>query len=237
MEKLKVRKWETLSKAEAQECFDNLDVDNIHIHDSNIHKLRETLVSAYNEFLKENSVEALKGYKFDLHFGLILYDNLSDIGFGFYEANNIEIWIYLSMKIIPDIVQARWGKNPERFYTNPRRIWLKTLWWYIHLSLQLKKENGRTTIDYESTYSVLQNNTTDEIVQLVERAGSDGYRLDVSRKIMKRYSLGNTKSTRGLFRKVMKLNTVRLNSMEPALCEGGVKGYVNELFNFFEDKK
>ena len=49
-------------------------------------------------------------------------------------------------------------------------MWLKSLWWYIHLSLQ----NG----DLEETRRVLANNNADDISQLLDIRGFDTARLN-----------------------------------------------------------
>ncbi|HFI0259201.1 TPA: hypothetical protein ACGOU2_002079, partial [Streptococcus suis] len=116
---------------------------------------RDKLYDKYNL----DSVEKL-GYDFDLRFGLKVYSILSHkVGFTNRTASNDDVWRYLSIKIIPDIVHSRWGRNEVRTLTS-RRIWLKNLWWYIHLSWA-----GNS----EETFNLLKNNTTDTVVQLVER--------------------------------------------------------------------
>lgn len=135
------------------------------------------------------------------------------------------------MKVIPDIVAQRWGvDNASHYYERGTRIWLKSIWWYIHLSWQS---------DEESTIEILKNNTTDEILNLVERAGRHGYYLNVYRNIMyffakipqeRRYIATEGKSDR-LFRRIMKLNTARCIVIEPPLYLGGEREYVKDLFN------
>jgi hypothetical protein len=87
------------------------------------------------------------------------------------------------------------------------------------------------------TFKILKENTTDEIVQMVERSGKFGYRIDVSRAIMKYYGemeKQKKKDHPGIFRKVMKLNTARTRVIEPSLMDGGETAYVKELFEYFE---
>lgn len=48
---------------------------------------------------------------------------------------------------------------------------------------------------------------------------------------MKKYKNYND---RMLFRRVFKLNTARLLTTSPELVEGGIEGYVNELFKLAE---
>lgn len=177
-----------------------------------------------------NIATAASIYDFDLLFGLKLYNFLSEKHhISERQASQDGTWMFLSIEVIPDIVFKRWkGLNESRYYKESRRIWLKTLWWYIHLSWQ-----G----DIDSTYEILKDNTTDDLVQLVERSGSKGYRVPLYRAIMKNYSQvqENEKGRKNqLFRRVMKLNTARARVVEPALTEGGEEQYAKELFRYFD---
>lgn len=187
----------------------------------NIEYLRGKLLDIRDELFDEfgyDSYERL-GYDFDLRFGLKLYGLLNDVfHFSVRDASNDEIWMYLSVKVIPDIVHSRWGKNSTRFL-NSRRIWLKNLWWYVHLSWHQSEEE---------TFDLLKNNTTDTIMQLVERPGL-GYYVELYREIMLQYSKVNDNS-RNIFRKVLKLNTALLPVTYPELIDGGIEAYVTYLF-------
>lgn len=160
-------------------------------------------------------------YKFDLLFGLKMYQVLNEnVGFTNRVATNDDIWRYLSICVIPDIVHSRWELNEERFYKSPRRIWLKALWWYIHLSWRGNEEE---------TYNILKDNTTDTVVQLVERPGV-GYHVEMYREIMYQYSFIQD-SSREVFRRLLKLNTATILTTTPELVEGGIKKYVQDLYN------
>ncbi len=129
---------------------------------------------------------------------------------------------------IPGISYAGGVKKPEkdsirinkkRFYSHTRRIWVKTLWWYIHLGWQ-----G----DPEQTYFVLQNNGTNIISHFIERPGR-GYRESLFRCMLYAYScLPEQKDS--TFRAAAKLNLAKCVSVEPALTEGGEKEYSEKLF-------
>ncbi|MDT2830254.1 DUF6339 family protein [Vagococcus carniphilus] len=188
--------------------------------------IRDKMIEARDYIYEENNFDYSDklDYKFDLLFGLKLYSILSEEdNFTTRVASNDDIWRYLSIRVIPDIVHARWQFNEEHFYKTPRRIWLKTLWWYIHLSW-MGNEND--------TYKVLQKNSTDTILQLVERPGI-GYYTMVYRELMAQYAEHNDTS-RVLFRQVLKLNTARLLTISPELYDGGIKAYVTDLFNSIE---
>ena len=109
------------------------------------------------------------------------------------------------------------AKKADRYYQNPRRTWLKTIWWYINLSWN---------VDEKTTYDIIKENSTDTILNLVERPGK-GYNVKVCRSIMKKYKgIGD----RNLFRKVLKLNTAKMLTISPELEEGGIDSYVDGLF-------
>lgn len=188
---------------------------------SEFKRIRELLIQARDDIFDEWHLDTAEklGYDFDLLFAIRLYDILGlNNNFSNRAASNDDIWRFLSIRVIPDIVHSRWGMNEVRYMTS-RRIWLKNLWWYIHLSW-----NG----DTERTYEILKNNTTDTVLQLVERPGV-GYYISLYREIMLQYSCINDHG-RTLFRKVLKLNTALLPVTYPELISGGIKEYVSYLF-------
>lgn len=188
---------------------------------SELKRIRELLIQGRDDIFDEWHLDTAEnlGYDFDLLFAIRLYDILGlNNNFSNRAASNDEVWRFLSIRVIPDIVHSRWGMNEARYMTS-RRIWLKNLWWYIHLSW-----NG----DTERTYEILKNNTTDTVLQLVERPGV-GYYVSLYREIMLQYSCINDPS-RTLFRKVLKLNTALLPVTYPELISGGIKEYVSYLF-------
>lgn len=164
-------------------------------------------------------------YKLDYSFGLFLYLQLKKFGFTERDAANDDIWRFLSMSVVPDLVAKRWGKLAEiRYYKQSLRIWLRTIWWYVHLSWQ-----GNT----EDTIRVLSRNSTDQILQLVDRSGAKGYFVDVYRVIMKKFYQAKCISPQvgdNDFRRIMVLHTAFSKTVEPEFYDGGVEGYVNMLF-------
>lgn len=218
--------WDAIqySVGDAKRDFDALNinttsVDPIRMSDE-FSSLRNMLVQSRNNVFDEGAFDYSNklDYKFDLMFGIELYRLLdSSIGFTPRTASSDDVWRFLSVQVIPDVVHARWGLKDEHFYKTPRRIWLKTIWWYVHLSW---KNNA------EDTYEILKRNSTDTILQLVERPGI-GYNIEIFRSIMEKYS---SYTDRDLFRRVLKLNTARLLAISPELMDGGVPAYVNELF-------
>lgn len=179
---------------------------------------------------------AKKDYYIDVHIGILLYEYLwKQPGFNLRAAANDDFWRYLSIKVVPDVVADRWGKeNESHYWSKPARIWLRSIWWYVHLSWQ-----G----DMTTTATVLESScfTTDSILNLEERTGRNGTFINVYRYIMYYYSRipqevledydKNTKTqSDGLFRIVMKLNTAKSVVIDPALYLGGEKEYVRSLF-------
>lgn len=218
--------FKKLSKHESKIAMDEwINTQKIPELTKDYQKIRAEIVNIYE------GIRGKKEYELDLYFGIKLYIYLkSKKEFNMRLASDDGFWRYLSLKVIPDIVAARWGvDNPSHYYERGTRIWLKSIWWYIYLSWQKYEED---------TIEILKNNTTDEILNLVERAGRYGYYKEVYRNIMyffskvpqeRRYIMENGKNDR-LFRRVMKLNTARCMVIEPSLYLGGERKYVKDLF-------
>ena len=182
--------------------------------------IRKLLIQARDDIFDEYYLDATEklGYNFDLLFAIKLYEILgTNNNFCNRVASDDNVWRFLSIRVIPDIVHSRWGVNETRYITS-RRKKKKNIWWYIHLSW-----NGSS----KRTYEILKNNTTDTIQQLVERPGV-GYYVSLYREIMFQYSTINDPS-RFLFRKVLKLNTALLPVTYTELISGGIKEYVGYL--------
>lgn len=188
-----------------------------------------------NESLQSNISK--KDYYVDAHLGILLYDYLwNQPGFSLRAAANDDFWRYLSLKVVPDVVAERWGKdNESHYWSKSTRIWLRSIWWYVHLSWQ-----G----DMTTTAKVLEAPcfSTDSILNLEERTGRKGTFINVYRYIMYYYSRipqvelekfkKNTKKQQDdLFRVIMRLNTARVMVIDPALYLGGEKEYVRSLFH------
>ena len=230
--------FKKLTKDQAKEFVDSIDhlsdaafIDlvaqwkshSVSDYSSEYEELREKVLAAYNEASTSND-----GYEVDLSVGLCLFEELNPkSGFTLVMANDDDIWRYLSCKVFPDITYERYPKpaqddiriNKKRFYLHTRRIWLKTLWWYIYLAWQ-----G----DSESTRGVLKDFGTDTISDFIERTGQ-GYRVVLYRQLMKSYSKVENKSA-DLFNAIQKQNLVNCRTVEPALVKGAEQGYVEVLF-------
>lgn len=224
--------WEGISysKTKAKNKFDilkEMDAESLNKFkaSSTYNQLREDLVDARDRVFENYNLDELdkQGYSLDLGFGIELYEILrNNYNFSLRDASNDDVWRFLQLEVVPDIVHVRWGFNEERFFNNSRRIWLKTIWWYIHLSWN---ENSGLT------YQILKDNSTDTVMNLVERPGL-GYNLHLYREIMRQYYLESKKNSdpRKLFRKVLILNNARIVSLVPEFTMGEIEKYVSDLY-------
>ncbi len=217
-------------------------------YNSGFKAIREKIVEEFKDSLKSSNYRI--NYILDLRVGLKLYEVLNiENSFSIIQANDDDIWRYLSVCVMPDLTFIRYPNLNEdveilresipnlsyaigikteqdsvrikkkRFYSHTRRIWLKTLWWYVHLGWQ-----GNT----KKTYDVLKNNGTNIISHFIERPGR-GYREDLFRCMLYRYSLLPEQKD-STFRAAAKLNLAKCVSMEPALADGGEMQYSKDLF-------
>lgn len=179
-------------------------------------RLREILLPALPPFglTPEQSVGA-----YDIETGLRLYQLLRAEGFTVRAAADDGVWRHLSLCVIPDRVEQRWPHRPdERFWRSRSRIWLRTVWWITHLAWQGNEATTR---------AALGAFTADMVVQLIERPGRHGFRVDLARALFlerTRHAIGQDG-----FRAMMKLNTARLIVVAPEFTDGGVIGYVTRL--------
>lgn len=233
-------KWKTLTVPEAskevQEMKDDIFsvADGLTEEDLAIQKKLRQLWQDTKQELASEEGKIKYNYNRDLVFALKIYEFFS---VGQYNmppriAADPRVWSYISIRLVPEIVRERWPKKSsweDRFYRKPNRIYLKVLWWYIYLSWQ-----GET----EDTRIILENNTEDTIAQLVERSGAHGYRLELYRKIMRHFfMMDDNKCDMMKFRKIMKLHTARIVSIEPEMMVGGIPAYIEELLEYFDENK
>lgn len=233
-------KWRTLSKDKAKELMEDYIPGNppMQFDDDDCKMLRQELMDAWHEAEKKVAETGNQGknwYPMDMEFGLGVYRVFSGERFHMTPrlAADTGIWRYIAVKIIPDLVTTRWPEEKswnDRIFSKPRRIYPKFLWWYIYLCWQGNEKDTRM---------VIEGNSEDTILQMVDRAGANGYRPELYRAIIKRLFFFSTitPDTMELFRRVMKLNTARLVTTEPELTEGGIPQYVEELFSYINETK
>lgn len=211
--------FQTLNSAFDEEFFGGLDNDYLQI--------RRDLLEIHNKY------EGLKDYKYDLEFGLSIYEYFNSKNwFNENVASNYGFWRYLSIKVVPDIIVKRHGLVAAYYYEKNVRIYLSTLWWYIHMSYQ-----G----DMAMTKKCLEPLNTDYILQLVERPGREGTYIDISREMMRLISqlpkevLNKKIGNANLFRRLLIQNTAKVNNFN-LLLENDSKGYVENLLQSCNEK-
>lgn len=228
-----IAQFDSMSDAEFQNLTDHWARYDTIENDPSYSEYRRVLLQAFQYALIET--EGKMTYLLDLRVGICLYQ-LMPLGkdFSLIDANNDNIWRYISVKVMPDITYLRYPDpakgdiriNSKRFYRGTRRIWLKTLWWYIHLSWQGSPE---------TTFEVLKDNATDNINKLIETPGK-GYRLSLYRQIMRAYAATSPHKAKD-FAAVTKLNNAKCISVEPALIYGGEPAYAKQLVSEVTDRE
>ena len=226
--------WIEINSEEARNKFEEYCDTKEKDVSADYKELREDLCALFDDALNKLGINASEisqknnSYQLDLYFGIKLYQTLnSKYGMNVRLASSAGLWRYLSVCVVPDLVEKRYGlTHPDRFWKKPKRLWLRVLWWYIYLSWQGSEAQ---------TIEVLKDNSTDEILQLVDRCGKGGYRVDLYRVLMKKNSELDKIERRkqNMFRKMMVLNTARVQVVEPALADGGEEGYVESLCDYF----
>lgn len=228
-----VSQYDNMSDVEFQDLtahwklYDTIETDPLYS------SFRNTLLESFKNALIET--DGKFNYLLDLRVGICLYQ-LMPLGsdFSIISANDDDIWRYISVKVMPDITYLRYPDpakgdiriNSKRFYRGTRRIWLKTLWWYVHLSWQGSAEK---------TFAVLKENATDNINKLIETPGK-GYRLNLYRTIVREYSETAPHKAKD-FAAITKLNNVKCMSVEPELIHGGENEYAKQLISEVTDKE
>lgn len=226
--------WKEISKEEGSDRFDDYCKSKEVKCPEEYQKLREEILNLFVCTLSEIGIDPEDinsknyAYQVDYIFGLKFYQLLNNsYNMSIRAAATDGIWRFLSICVVPDLVEMRYGlDHPDRFWKKPKRVWLRVIWWYIHLSWQ-----G----DEDTTREILKDNSTDEILQLVDRCGRDGYRVDLYREIMKQYAAMDITERRKdqIFRRMMVFNTAKVQAIEPALVDGGETRYVDDLCEYF----
>lgn len=222
-----ISQYDNMNDVEFQDLTEHWKAYDTIENDPSYGSFRETLLKAFKDALAES--EGKLSYLLDLRMGICIYQ-LMPLGkdFSIISANDDDIWRYISVKIMPDITYIRYPDpakgdiriNSKRFYRGTRRIWLKTLWWYVHLSWQGSAEK---------TFAVLKDNATDNINKLIETPGK-GYRLNLYRNIVREYSETTPHKAKD-FAAITKLNNAKCMSVEPELIHGGERAYAKQLIS------
>lgn len=222
-----VSQYDNLDDAEFQDLENHWKANDVSASafDPVYEDFRQDLLTVFNSTLIETGGKM--NYLLDLRVGIKLYQ-LMPLGkdFSVIQANDDDIWRYISVKVMPDITYLRYPTpekgsvriNQKRFYSHTRRIWLKTLWWYIHLSWQGNEDD---------TFEVLKDNGVDNINKLIETPGR-GYRIPLFRSMMLEYYKTGPHKVKD-FAAFTKLNNAKCVSVEPELTSGGVAVYAQKL--------
>ena len=105
-----VSSWQEMDKKSFAEMADNWSDLLISGLNDNYRKIREELINAYSKAkgsINENSSSKDK-YLLDLQFGIELYKILNTYGLSPRTASNDQVWIYLGVKVVPDIITNRY---------------------------------------------------------------------------------------------------------------------------------
>jgi hypothetical protein len=228
--------WGSMSAKKAEKEFQALNLNSINpleVHDLSpkAMELRESLLSLKSNYINISQQEAKFGIDVDI--GMILYQYLDP-------NNNPEIismrdlasknfWIWIAFRVMPEIIIRRYNLDNEenlknRFYKRSIRIYPFMLWWGIHLVWQGSEKETRTLLNKGFSITALET--------LLDR-NLMGYNLELYRKISKKYSEYShfvKTPERNLLRPVMVLHSSKYMNIDPNSFEGGLDGYVNELF-------
>ena len=222
--------WKEISKCVSEDLYNDFVREQRISCPCDFDELRHQLVTLYDKTRASlNQFERHKyEYRLDSQFGIKFYMLMKDkYQLGTRQAGSTGFWRFLSLKVIPDIVADRCGlDHPDKFWRKSRRIWLYVIWWFIHLSWQGNEEK---------TSEVIENLSTDFELQLVDRAGDYGYRLELCRTLMQKISILGWKKQEQ-FRKLMVLSTAWLQTIEPALYENAERGFVDSLVSHIQAK-
>lgn len=189
-------------------------------------EIRKHIVDLFEKTYSDHKVFSKHEYEIDLDLSIKIYDYFCDLGMTPTDASKDGIWRYIQMKVVPDMIFRRWklkdgSLRDDRFWKQSWRLYLKILWWYVHLSYN---------VNLDETRAILQNNTSNDISQLVERTG-EGYRIEYSREIMRRYGLlPKEKHGKDTLSHILMMNNILCTKIDPELRGESVEEYVDGLF-------
>lgn len=197
--------------------------------------LRNLMVKVLSDVAAKRQTGAIKlpkDYALDLYLGLALHEYLSKNKFGVWEASDDNVWRYISVAVIPDVVHERLrGEYAKDAFSGVRqsRFWLRNIWWYVHLSLAC---DARGKPDYKKTERILCANDTDILAGVVDHQGV-GFRVDFFRSMMAAFddfckSHVLALSREDTFRRLIKEYQIRTAVVDPDL--EGHERFLAEMF-------
>ena len=232
--------WKTMSKREAighLNRYDREGCSSASIYgklDEDYRDLRERMLVVFQSVDERRKQSRLpKDYATDLFCGLAMHEFLAQRGFGLWQAADDNVWRYVAILVIPDIVHERLGgdfskKDTFSGIARSSRFWIRNIWWYVHLSLI--EVDG--VADYQETERILSGNDTDILAGVVDHQGR-GFRVDLFRKMMKKFdefcrSGKLLMSREDVFRYLIKEYQIRTAVVDPDL--EGADSFLDEIF-------
>lgn len=226
-----------LSRSEAAIHYTKFfETQTIDVLNDEYAQLRKEILEIYDRY------KNFKSYEFDYRFAVDFYILIN--GKKTFKTNitNYDFWRFICLDVAPEVINYRHpiddpykDSTKEYYYNKNLRMYFPTLYWYVHLSWQNTKEE---------TLKALEDNTTDTIMNLVERPGKKGLSIELFRKIMYYYyhvdkkerNVINTIDNKSysLFRKIMILHMSKSNTIIPDKYREGIDGYVRMLFSSFD---
>ena len=230
---------EEISLTKAKERFDAMLNDKFEFVYSNNADLRFLANEMNNAF--KNEAKDKSPYQQDLIYGKRLYKVLSTCEWlDWAVATNRGFWRYLALYTMPQVTYDRFGpKDGEplkasalagHFYAKYERIYPYTLFWIYKIC-----DQGSA----EATFEFLSKPcfSTDTILNVVERMGPKGFRLDVYQQIIKKFSeldhakyLKTIGSPNMILRALLVEHGIKNSVYIPELFKGGIEEYVEKVF-------
>ena len=203
--------------------------------DGEYRELRGRMREVFESVEERRKVDKLpRDYATDLFCGLALHEFLESHGFGMWQAADDNVWRYIAIFAISDIVHERLGggfleKKDAFSGVRSSRFWVKNIWWYVYLSLVVSSSG---TIDYQKTESILRRNDTDILAGVVDHQGR-GFRVALFRKMMSMFDefcqSGRLICSReDVFRYLIKEYQIRTAVVDPDL--EGIETFLKEIF-------
>lgn len=181
-------------------------------------------------------------YQIDLVYGKKIFELLSSYDWFTWDvATNRGFWRYIALFVMPQCVYERFKSEDSEgnvkmtalashFYAKWERVYPFTLFWIFKIADQ---GNPEATFDFLSKDCF----STDTILNVIERMGPKGFRLDIYRKILERFSaLDFSKyaetigSPNYVLRALLVEHGIKNSVYVPELCANGIDGYIEKVF-------
>lgn len=184
-----------------------------------------------------SKLQSLTPYLQDLELGKIFHKVLLEMkGVDLSILTTTSFWRFIALDVMPEVIYDRFSTNGKiddalkaHFYSKAVRIYPYDLFWYYEI---FSKGTEQETYDFLSKKCF----STDTILNTIERMGRKGFRKDIFRSILNKYStldFSKFPSTKPnlILRSILIQHTSKNAVFIPDCYEGGVDGYVEMLFN------